>query len=824
MGSSSSTGTKFVVNFSIEGSGEQDLKRIAGMFKGLGQTSGGISEGTNNMVELGVQTMITVDAFERLSEVGEGLMRIGQAGLKTYAGIAGMMMEQLSPIEGSMIRLMSVAKMNQEQASHALHLAQDLVQFTPFQESQVVSIIESLGIAKISLDAFNDSTGKAITLEAAQEKGMARLSESALRMAGSMRMTAATAIADLAAMTGQVGYQMETFNRGMQRALQTGQLTMLMDQVPATVRKAIFETTGAKMKITAQKAMNNLFKYLGEQGALGAAVMASDTFEGIKSNFKDLPLVFARAIGGMPGEGGFYDQLKNAFKDLYSSLAEGMKGEEFTKALREAFTPVFTWMIAGIKMIGAALREFFVFVKQHPMIAKAAVTIGFLASALAALGGVLLVTVGSMAALAAAVMALGEGALIALAVSLGVVQWALVGLTAALTAGYAVVKLWQADFAGIRTFFEDVGLVITGVQEALENWNNEVFAITEETARNLERRGLLSVFSSIIVTIRKLDVLWEGFSARLNESWTRVGGRFQASWTRISDAIGRVVTALSAVLRTIFSGFGGGNDKMREMNALGRDWGDILVNVLDRVAELTEAVAAWVDTTINSIPDVIDNLATVYGVLLNMKTMFMIFVDFGTAAFAALAAGAMSAMAVLSPLLTTLTGIVNAVMLLRQNKPKEAMESMAESMREATRDHLKYTKYAAEMTKTSALNVISGFSRLGEFTQNQQEVDRLRGVAQEYRRAAAAPSYTPQQLMVQGYGNYGEAPESEANQWWARFKQKNGFGGDGSKPTPMIQAQITPAPVLLDGQKIGEVVFKHVSDDLERKGFRPQGD
>ena len=103
---------------------------------------------------------------------------------------------------------------------------------------------------------------------------------------------------------------------------------MLFDQVPRGILEAIFETTGAKSKVSAQKAIQNMFEFLKKEGMIGAAAMASGTYEGIISNFKDLPLVFARAIGGMPGEGGFYDQIKTGLARLFMSIASELKGDE----------------------------------------------------------------------------------------------------------------------------------------------------------------------------------------------------------------------------------------------------------------------------------------------------------------------------------------------------------------------------------------------------------------------------------------------------------------------------------------------------------------
>jgi hypothetical protein len=611
------SGSKYVLTFEIEGKQaksflkemKDDLKSttseagkggtgdggLAGISKHLEKGKEGASGLGSALGQTAMYANAALEIMEKVAGVGQTMIEVGAKGLGAYGHVIGTMMTQLSPLEGSMIRLQNVAKMTKSESMNALHIAQDLVQFTPFQENQVVGLVESLGIAKVSLDAFKDAQGEAITLNTAFQKGMSRVDETALKMAGSMNMTASTALADLAAMTGNVGQQMDFFISGMKRALQTGSLEMLTDQVPAAVLKAVFESTGGKMRITAQKAIDNLFKYLGQQGALGASVMASTTFEGVKSNFQDLPLIFARAIGGMPGEGGFYDKVKEGFISLFSEISQGVSSADFTTSLREAFAPVMEWMVKGLELLGKVVRVVLDFVKNHPGIVKFALVLGFVASAATVLAGVFLVgVVGAIMAFVAVLVVAAVAVTVFTAgivlLATGILPLLLLGFGAIGLAAYAVYKAWDTNFGGIQTILSNIGTLVDAVGEAFENWGASTTEITEETAKDLQEAGLLDFFVTLMGWAKRAEVffteLWHGLSTGADKALKHMevplhnlGVQLKYLW----DSVKKVLVQFgvwSNVSETLVDDAGD----------VGFSWGD----ELGKVIEVIGLVLAWV--------------------------------------------------------------------------------------------------------------------------------------------------------------------------------------------------------------------------------------
>ena len=171
------SGAKFVVNFSIEGTGERDLQRISGLFKGIqksttGEAGGGhkgiaaglgaaahhargvgesVGKAKDLMEGFAIKALVGLEAMEKMGEVGTHLVDFGYEILETWGRGFEMLLHKGAHLETMWLRLQTASHKTGEQAyqtmTEAVHLAQKL----PFTESEIVRLLDAGAVAHIDI-------------------------------------------------------------------------------------------------------------------------------------------------------------------------------------------------------------------------------------------------------------------------------------------------------------------------------------------------------------------------------------------------------------------------------------------------------------------------------------------------------------------------------------------------------------------------------------------------------------------------------------------------------------------------------------------------
>ncbi len=830
MAASAGDGIKFVMYFSVEGSGEDDLKRIANAMKGITTSANQAEDAMGGFAQ---QAMAVQQAFDKIGEAGQKMFSAGITGIKMYAGGVEEMMNSLSPFESSINRMMMVGKKSRTEAIALANQSIDLVKYTPFQAEQIMKIQESLAAAKVSLDNYKNAAGGMMTLQDAVAQGFSHVDKATLDMAKGMHINATSAMADLATMAGQSGYQMTTFVRGMDRALQTGNLRMLFDQMPVAMRKAIFETTGGQMKITAQKAMDNMFKFLSEEGNIGAAAMASSTYDGIIQNFKDLPVMFADAIAGIAGEHGFYDQIRFALADLFASIQPALDKEGgFMKAVKEGFAPLMDLVVGGLKLASVAVKGFVKLVSDHPGLVKFGTMLGLAGSALLTLGGAALIAVGSLGGIVAAITTIVTVVAPVLPMVLGVAA----AFTALAVGGIAVAGAaalaFANDFAGIKTLFTDVYVVGKAVVDVLSDWNGSLASISLESKAALEERGLMGSFLKVVNLIRQVETFFEGFGQSFMKRWEVIGAKFGVAWDTMSGAFGRIGTAIKAIIGVVTGGLDKSQALVDQATGSGMDWGNAAADILDTVADVATSIAAGIDAAIAATPDLIAAFATVYSfigksiaVAQAFGNSFMVIASQAKVAFNAVMADimpvleAMYAVSAAGGMLAS-GNVIGAgrVMLNAKNNIQESAikyhSGVAEGVQETGQYQMDVAKNWEQYDhiddqKTAMLQYASDMRAKGTVRNAQQRVHEAGGLFPTPPELQGAPPPKDQ---------WEEINKREREERLARVSGAAPGGAGGEKQQTSVKA-ITQ--IILDGAQIAEVTWEHFKNKLEAAGFHP---
>ena len=823
-------GIKFVMYFTVEGNGEAAMNRIAKAMQGVASSA---TSAESALDKFGASAAGIQMAFDKIGETGSKMLSIGAAGIKMYAGGVEEMMNSLSPFETSMNRMMMIGKKSREEAVALGRESLDLVRYTPFQADQIMKVQESLAAAKISMDAFKNSSGEAMTLQDAFTQGMTRVDEATLKMAGNMKISTTSTMADLAAFTGQSGYQMTTFVRGMDRALQTGNLRMLFDQVPVAMRQAIFETTGGQMKITAQKAMDNMFKFLSEQGGIGAAAMASSTYEGILSNFKDLPVVLSEAIAKLPGEGGFYDKIKESLAGVYASIQEAIapnadgSANNFIVALREGFEPVMTLVVEGLKLMSSAIKKFSEIVSNNPGLVKFGTMIGLAGSAMLVLGGAALVAVGSLGGIVAAFVTIATVIAPVLPAVLGIAA----GFAAIAAVGIggmaAAAVAFQKDFGGIKTMLTDVYVIGQAVFDALSDWNGAFASISEESKAALEERGMMGSFLKVINWIRQAQVFFEGFAAGFGARWDGIAAKFGGAWDKMSGAFGRVGDAIRRIIGIMSGGLDQSQALVDKATSNGMEWGDMAASVMEGVAEVAETVAWAVDSAIASAPVMISTFASLYEVVAKVwavtKGMYNAFAIGGN-----LVEGAWRNVASVLEIVTeSLKGIIVSSLQLAQGDVAAAGKTITASATSVAKLGEEWVKGQLAIGGEIGNNIVG----IGEARDDYAAVDTKANQMRNYAGQMAHPGYSigaaQQATSYAINGSFpvppaalGPAPaRSELSAIDQREKEERLARASSKQPVKVSVEGSTK--VILNGREIIDAIWTDMKEKMEEAGFRP---
>lgn len=502
---------------------------------------------------------IGTQVLEAVTAAGMGLVSWGVAGVKTFFDIGRGIMNVVGPIETAMTQIKLLGGLSNSQALDVMGNIQEIVKFTPFQQGELTNMTQALIMGKVSLEGWTNAAGKAITLQDALNSGFAR--SEVPEFAREMKINATSIMADFAALTGNVGERAATFNRGIQRLFSTGSARLLTDQVNQEALRALVGKSGTlQLQGTAEDAMQRIYKYLQEKQAVGMAAIASGTWEGLKSNVAEIPMLFAQAIGGLPGSGGLYDRLLAGLQGLYNEVNKFLSNKAAMSAIRDALVPIFDFLLGVATRLTSVIVSLATFVTSNPFMLKL-IAWGTL------LGGTMLVVTGVMVLLG---VALGSVALVTMTTTLAFsalgklmthfhglvmkVVRAVVLLAASVSGVFllvsalalvgAAIAFFVAGSDGFLTFWENTKLVMGAVGEAMKNWSTGFTEISVETASKLEQAGLMGFFMKVIGWISRVESWWENMTITMATAWTFLTLKLQ-------KPIDQLVTTLTRLGKTL---------------------------------------------------------------------------------------------------------------------------------------------------------------------------------------------------------------------------------------------------------------------------------
>ena len=290
--------------------------------------------------------------------------------------------------------------------------------------------------------------------------------------------------------------------------------------------------------------MKNLFEYLSKEGAIGAAAAASETWTAYMEGFKDVVPKLAEAIGGMPGSGGFFDQIKKEVSGMYQNIFKYLNDPKFLDGIRRVFEPVFKVVLFVIKQISAAVDWLGKTIKNNPDSLRWAghLAAGFVA--IAAVIGPLLVALGTLAGLVGSVLAMTgvaaavKGIIMAIAMAVQIII-TLVSVIGTIKSAY------ENNFGGFKSFIEGVSVAFTGLVEVIENWRDGMSEISEGTYEQLEKIG-----------IAKWVIGIGGWIAKVLNWFGKVYDFVMSKWPDIVDAFEPLSNAFKDLGEQVGSVFG----------------------------------------------------------------------------------------------------------------------------------------------------------------------------------------------------------------------------------------------------------------------------
>lgn len=592
----------------------QLLGGLRGGISGIGSALGGIAPQVAAAALLVDQVK---QSFQQMSEFGMQMQSYGMKGISMFAGLAKAVAMAGGEMEGALLRIKMFGKFSQEQAFDVVRGVQDIVKYTPFEEQQILELTTALVQSGVSLDAWRDKGGKTIDLAEAMAAGFSQVDDTTLSLAGNMKTTAASAILDMAAATGNVGWKMETFTRGMQRLLASGSAMLLRDQLPME----IYDRLSSAGKNGAEAIIEEIININKDKAWFGFSAAASSTFEGILSNYKELPSRILKAIAAIDDPDGPYNKLKRGLIDTFKEIDAYIGDEQFMAAVKDALAPVVDLltktMILGGKAIGAVAN----FIKNHPGLVKFGAVLTLAGSALMAVVGTVVAAAGAFGAFVISVtIGLAVIELVAFAVAplaLSLLPFLALGLVGVGAGALVVAASWQP----LVEIFGKAHTLISAVSEAFQNWGATGTSVSLETAEELEKAGLMETFKEIVGWIKWAELAWDGFKQRLSEGWKTTGPKLSAAWDKISLAFSRVFEAGKRVAEAM-----GLIPKSTEQN-VGEAQGsldtfaDIILGVADVAAWVMNQVAQVIDAVIPHVGDIVVMIMGVYKAFVTLKNI-----------------------------------------------------------------------------------------------------------------------------------------------------------------------------------------------------------
>jgi len=501
--------SRFALVFDVDGNWETALEQLPNLFNNASNAS---DQFATRVTDASQRASTAMEAFGRMQEIGTGMMRAGASYFGAMKSTMLDAMGTLMPMEATMTRIKSLTKASKDATLDIIENALVLSERTPFESQSVVDLTAALAVAKVELGAVKDAaTGMDATIASMQKAGFANVGQEALNFAGDMKVTRASLLADLATMSGVAPDRMQFFVRGMQRALMTGNLRML-DEIPRPFRKEIWETLGNTAKVPAQKAMDNLYKFLAKKGQIGAALAASTSMGAMLQTFGESKGLLYRKIFGKPDEGGYYDKFKGILADFITTVMGTFNDPKFLNSVKGAVEPIVSFLEKLAKVLSRVVKGALEFIKNHPKLVKfltlfvtfAAAALTVAGAILAAIGALGLLVITAKVAIVGLVMI--KGALIGIAI----VGAKVIAVMAALAAiGYAVSKAYESNWGGVRDIIDGVALVFQGLYEGIANMTTRTTTLSDETAKGLAKLGLLEFVMDLLSVANSIYVFFK---------------------------------------------------------------------------------------------------------------------------------------------------------------------------------------------------------------------------------------------------------------------------------------------------------------------------
>lgn len=807
------SGGRFVIDFSLEGPGEGQLKNVVGLLKQAGANVNTISKGTEKsgegMMAMAAEVYLVQEALDKVGETGMHMVEAGVGIFEAWGKGFEVLLHKGSEMEQMLMRMQATGKTSEQ----ARKMMGDAIEFTtklPITESDAIRIMTTLATAHV--DALKP-IGESYEQLAAKGKTLKDLPT----ILGTERMkkegpSAITVVGDMLAAVGHLGssYQGMAIHELME-FIETGAARSPMTFGPliTEVRKM-----GHTAKTSADR-VKGLQEILSKRGALGISQAAMATFGGIMSNFKGLIDKVTVAVMEPGKAGGIMSQLNMGFLELYNTVSKFFdektpEGHAFLGMLREVVSTVGGVLVEGMKKFGQILESVFKFMADNPRLMKFAALGSLVAGAFLVMAGGALVLTSVLLPLVAIFVSM-----IPLLVLLGTIGAAIaipvfVALGVAIAGAFAAYQVWQ--MSGIGKVFQDVFIVVNALDELFKNMRGDIGSISEETAKKLEERGLMGAFLKISQAIRSAQIWWEGFSDALSSRWDHISNRFARSWQRISNALGRVGDAIGAIFRALFGHVDDVSDKFQESANSGEMWGNKVADVLETIGELAQIVAGWIEDNVPQTGVLIDKFASVYESVLNIVDGLSQVYDLGMTAFDGLATGASAAMAAIGPVVNMVWGLVKAAMAMSTGDVGGAFKAIAGGISSAIKSGEYWNKSASENAKATGEHASAYMERRGFEERNAAKANFLRASARDVANRPP-PDRSVEQRAPSREFHEAEFPEDVPNARMGKARE--------AAATQMTLNQKLEGTVNLDGDKVGDLVWKKVEEKLERMGYHP---
>lgn len=538
-------GGKYILSFSLEGTGEKQLNAIVNSLKriakaaGSGETASAVGEASRAVNDLGSESLKAAVQVSRMNDELENakmgfmemarwsdlLVGFGQGVAGTMRDLGESVMSAVAPSERLALQLKVLGKLPANEIREVQSNIDQLVAATPFLTEELQGVTQALVHGGASLKNWRDEAGKTTTLSDQVAQGFTRLDSAANEAFGSVSQGALSVVADFAAVTNNVGARMPTFVFGLQRALATKTARLLTDQLNPEAMRALVGAAGLQVQGTADDVIQRMYEYLKKNNAVGMAALASSTADGIKSNFEEIPLLIFRAIGGDPNDpNSVYGRLKAVYMALFLDISKVINNPQWKAGIGEALTSILSVAEVLAGWMGKIASSVLKFAAEHPLLTRIATVMTVIAAGAALLLGALVGIAAQLGLAAIGVVALtvtltrlwSALAGVRTMILLGSGPLAILALKVAIVAGalYTMYKAFQYlinSSPALTKFVKEISMFFSALGEALSNWSGETTTIAEETATNLENAGMITPFLRLIQGIRYAQVVFERF-------------------------------------------------------------------------------------------------------------------------------------------------------------------------------------------------------------------------------------------------------------------------------------------------------------------------